>query len=93
MEDAPSGPRPYLGASIEQIDGKTKVENTTKDSPADKAGLKSGDIILTCEGKKVANATALADHVKSHKPGDKLGLKVLRDEKEVEIEITLGEKK
>jgi S1-C subfamily serine protease len=64
-----------------------------KNSPAEKAGIKENDIILEAEGEKLGPKKDLMDIVQSHKVGDKLKLKVLRDEKEFETEIELAERK
>lgn len=71
------------------VDGY-KLGGVTEGSPADKAGLKSGDIITSFGGKKISNiydfTYALADFV----PGDIVEVVVLRDDKELSIEIELS---
>lgn len=64
-----------------------------KGSPADKAGLKENDIILEADGEKLGAEKDLMDIVQSREVGDKLKLKVLRDEKELETELELAERK
>ncbi len=58
-------------------------------SPGAKAGLASGDIITACGGQAVPDARSLKLAVASHKPGEKLDLKVLRDGKEKSFTATL----
>ena len=67
------------------------VGEVTKDSPADKAGLKAGDVISTANGTKIATPDELAKLVQAAKPGDKVTLSILRDGKDDEIVVTLGE--
>lgn len=60
-------------------------------SPADKAGLKEGDIILEADGKQVTEDNPLTSVLKNYKPGDKISLKVYSDGQEKTIPLTLGE--
>lgn len=61
-------------------------------SAADKAGIRENDIILEIDGKKITEKNNLSKIILSHKPGDKLNLKILRKGKEKKIEVTLQEK-
>jgi S1-C subfamily serine protease len=54
----PDPPRPWLGVNVEENHGRVFVTRITPESPAEKAGLKMGDIILTVNQKEV---TGLAD--------------------------------
>ena len=65
------------------------VEN----SPAAKADIKENDLILEVDGEKLGPKKDLMDIVQSHKVGDKLNLKVLRDGREFEAELVLAERK
>jgi S1-C subfamily serine protease len=51
-------PRPWLGVNAEEVHGRIFITRVTPESPAEKAGLKTGDIVLTVSQKKV---TGLAD--------------------------------
>ncbi len=61
-------------------------------SQAEKAGLQENDIILEVDGEKITLENSLAQIIRAHQPGDKLILKILRQDKEITIEATLGEK-
>lgn len=61
-------------------------------SQAAQAGLKEGDIILEVDGERITLQNSLAKIIRAHSPGDKLVLKILRGDKEIIIEATLGEK-
>ncbi len=65
----------------------TKVE---KGSPAEKAGLKSGDIIIALNGQKVDSSITLPRLVSVIPPGKKVELTVIRDQKNVKIDVTIG---
>lgn len=64
-----------------------------KGSSAAKAGLKENDIILQADGVKITKKVRLSNIIQNqHIPGDKVILKVLRNKKEIDITVTLGEK-
>jgi serine protease Do len=60
-------------------------------SPADKAGLKAGDIVVSTDGKKVKNAADLRNRVGLLPVGEKIKFKILREGKELEFNITVVE--
>jgi len=67
------------------------------DDVAEKSGLKGGDIILTVDGQQFSTASLpqfMVMHftrvINSHKPGDNIVLGILRDEKRIDIPVTLG---
>lgn len=62
-------------------------------SPAAKAGIKQGDIILELANKKINQDKTLIDILQEHKIGQKLALKILRNNKPKTLKITLSEKK
>lgn len=66
------------------------VNGVTQDSPADKAGIKKGDVITKIDGEQVDAATSLITSIRNHKVGDKVTLTVLRDGKEQELEVELA---
>ena len=63
-----------------------------KGSPAEKAGLKEGDIVLEFGGTRVDKNNNLAKLISQKRIGDKVGLKVLRDGKEINVEVELAER-
>lgn len=67
------------------------VSEVMKDSPAEKAGFKSGDIIIKAEGKEIKTMEELNNIKYKYKVGDKFKVTVLRDSKEVELTVILGE--
>ena len=64
-----------------------------KGSPADKAGVKEFDIILECRGTKVSLKNPLANILQKCKINEKIILKILREKKEITLNIKLEEKK
>ncbi|MBX4211182.1 MAG: trypsin-like peptidase domain-containing protein [Candidatus Yanofskybacteria bacterium] len=61
-------------------------------SPAAKAGLQSGDIILEMNGRKITTDYSLAQAIQSRNIGDKVTLKIRRENRDLFIETTLDEK-
>ncbi len=60
-------------------------------SPADKAGLKEGDIILEIDGMEINENNSLPNILKNYKPGDRITAKVYSGGNEKNVSITLGE--
>jgi serine protease Do len=93
--------RGFLGVSIQDVTqdiaDSVGLKNThgalvtepTKGSPADKAGVKSGDIITAVDGKEIDNALALSREIAGKNPGSKVELTVWRSGTEQKFEVTL----
>jgi serine protease Do len=83
---------PELAGSFGIKDAKgALIAQIEKEGPADKAGLNEGDIILEFNGKPIEEARDLSLVVADTKPGTKAKVKVLRENKEKVLEITVGE--
>jgi serine protease Do len=67
------------------------VGDGTADSPASRAGLQQGDIILSVNGESVEDANQLRLKISTLNPSSKADLKVLRDGKTQQIAVQLGE--
>ncbi len=61
-----------------------------KGGPADKAGLKDKDIVTAINGVKVGAAGSISSIIGEYKPGDTVQFTVVRDEKEIAVNVTLG---
>ena len=61
-----------------------------KDSPAAKAGLKDKDIVTAINGVKIGTSGTLSDLIGEYKPGDTVQLTVIREGKEIAVNVTLG---
>ena len=93
--------RPSIGiAGINVTESIAKAYNMTegvyvsevlKDSPAEKAGFKTGDIIIKAEGKAIKTMDELNNIKYKYKVGDTFKVTVLRGTKEVELSVVLGE--
>ncbi|OGZ18688.1 MAG: hypothetical protein A2175_00125 [Candidatus Nealsonbacteria bacterium RBG_13_42_11] len=74
---------------IKGEEGEAAVE---PGSAAEKAGLKEKDIILEFNNEKITTDNSLAKIIQKYDPGDSVILKVLRDNEEKLISVTLGER-
>ncbi len=68
------------------------VADVTAGGPADKGGIQRGDVIVEVDGQKVTNATQLRNLVARASPGKEVRMKVLRNGREQELRVTLGER-
>jgi serine protease Do len=96
--------RGYLGLLPQDIDdGLSKalhlestkgslVGNVTAGGPADKGGIKHGDVITSFDGTEVENSTQLRNLVAEAEPGRKVTVGVIRDGKRMEVTVVLGER-
>ncbi|MEE1408063.1 MAG: trypsin-like peptidase domain-containing protein [Bacteroidales bacterium] len=64
------------------------ITEVAKGSSADKAGMKEGDVIVAIDGTDVKSGSAVKVKVNSFHPGDKAKVKIIRDGKEKELEVT-----
>ncbi|MDD2449835.1 MAG: Do family serine endopeptidase [Sulfurimonas sp.] len=92
--------RAYLGVGIDNISEDMSsfynneygalIISVEENSPADKAGLKRGDLIISIDGKKIENASMLKNIVGSYQPSRVVNMKFLRDKKIDVINVELG---
>ncbi len=101
LEEKGKVTRGWLGVAIQPVtpelaksfgvegENGALVADVTKDSPADKAGLKSGDIIMEFDGKQIHEMNSLPRYVAATPVGKKVRLKLLRNGKPVEVTVTI----
>jgi serine protease Do len=65
------------------------VAQVNDDTPAQKAGLEDGDIILTVDGEKIRNASDLRNTISLSDVGEKVELRIIRDGKEKKLQVKL----
>lgn len=71
-----------LGVTTDNNEKGAEVTDVTKESAAEKIGLKEGDIITKVDDKIIAGPDDLSRAIKAHKPGDKVTITYIRDKKE-----------
>ncbi len=96
--------RGYLGVNIQNIadddqeawgldstDGAL-VTDVRQDTPAEKAGLRHGDVILEVDGRPVEDTRGLIDYISAKPPGETVVLGLLRDGKRIDKDVKLEER-
>jgi len=73
------------------ISGNNDSSGVLAGSPAAKAGLKSGDIILQVNSSKITSSTGLSSLVGQYQPGETVTLTIYRDGKEQQLKVQLGD--
>jgi len=93
--------RGYLGILLQPLDKELAdamslnkegvlVSEVMKDSAAEKGGLKQGDVILSYNDKPVKSVSKIRSDISLMSPGTDIKLKVLRDNKPMNLTVTLG---
>jgi membrane-associated protease RseP (regulator of RpoE activity) len=92
----------FLGVMASPLTEETKeyagtdrgvlIRSITDDSPAAKAGLQAGDVIVSMDGKEVNSPGELVDRVRSHRPGEAIRVVYRRGGKRQEVTVTLAER-
>ncbi len=94
-------PEPYLGVTISETYTPEMLESygfpkgavissVATDSPAEKAGIRRGDIITEFDGKEITTYSKLRDYVSDSKPGKKVEIKLYRNGKTYTVDVTIG---
>jgi len=104
IKDGKKVRRGWIGVTIQNVNadiakalGLRKAQgaligNVMPDEPADKGGMKSGDVVLFIDDKAIKNSSALLKAIASKAPKSTVEIVVWRDGRKKELEITLGER-
>jgi putative serine protease PepD len=82
----------YLGVGLTDATGDQQgalLANVQSGSPADKAGLKAGDLITKADQQTVDGATSLAAAIRAHQPGEKMVITYLRNGQSATATVSL----
>ncbi|MHB8508995.1 MAG: S1C family serine protease [Candidatus Dormibacteria bacterium] len=100
----PASGSAFLGVSSQTVDAAVAaqdglavesgalVTNVSTGTPADRAGIQQGDVIVAFDGKSVADASALGVAVRAKKPGDRVTVVIYRGAARRSVSITLGQR-
>ena len=82
----------YLGvnAAVDFKGPGVKIGSIVVGSPADKAGLKHNDIIISVNAKTVASADELRAELQKHRPGDEITLEIRRSAETLKLKAVLA---
>lgn len=90
---------PFLGVKYVSVNAEVKQKyNLTVDYGAlilevlKETGIKANDVILEFNKEKITAQNSMSQIISKYNPGDKVTLKILRDSKEININVTLGER-
>lgn len=84
---------PWLGFEADADSKMCKIDKVTKDSPAEKGGLKAEDVITRFDGRQIQSFAGLRAVLKSKKPGDEVDVIVQRGEESVSLKMVVGGRK
>jgi hypothetical protein len=87
-----AGYRAWLGTvpDFTPVERGVRLGGVTPASPAEQAGLRTGDILIGLAGSTVADLQGMTDVLRGHHPGDTIEVVVLRDGRELRMQATLG---
>jgi serine protease Do len=95
--------RGYLGVNIQDVNDQLAqamklqgnqgalIGNVADNSPASRAGLQSGDVVVAFNGQIIENSSQLRSQIASTAPGTAVTLTVQREQSEQDFKVTLGE--
>ena len=83
----------FLGVQTRQSTDQigAAISAVTPDSPADKGGLRPGDVVVQVGSTPVHTSAALRPAIRRYKAGQEVDIVVMRDDKRVTLHVTLGE--
>jgi serine protease Do len=94
----------FLGVELREVSGETVtrlklreergalIEAVTSGSSAAQAGLQKNDVIVKWDGEPIESAREVSRHIRETPPGRGVRLTVIRDGREIEVNVTLGER-
>lgn len=89
---ASSQGRAWIGIEVEETSDGLVVEKVYARSPAEKGGVKKGDLLALINKRKAETSKKLGEFLALLKPGDSLPLRVVRNGKNVELTVTVARK-
>jgi putative serine protease PepD len=82
--------RPYLGLTTAAVGAGVEVQEVAPGGPAQRAGLRAGDVVASVDGKPVSEPDDITDALDGKEPGDSVDLEVERNGDREGFDVTLG---
>ncbi len=82
--------RAWIGVTSSEGAAGAVVEDVTGGGPAERGGLRPGDVIVGAAGERVSSPDDLSRAIAEHSPGEVIGVEVERDGERRELDVTLG---
>lgn len=86
-------PMAFLGVISEKANDGVKINEVLKESSAEKAGLKEGDVITKVDDKTINTPEDLMEAIRAHKPSDEVNVFYKRNDKTSDVKVKLGANK
>jgi M6 family metalloprotease-like protein len=87
---AAAGQAAYLGIHVGSDGGKLVVGDVDAGSPAARAGIQRGDIVVQLAGQPVSHPDGLRETIMARSPGESVKLALLRNNQAIDVTVTLG---
>jgi S1-C subfamily serine protease len=84
--------RPWLGFYPQPLAGHIVIAGLVPGGPAERSGIREGDIILGVEKKEVRSRPELYREIWKKKPGERISLRILREEESLNLEVVSGDR-
>jgi S1-C subfamily serine protease len=85
-------PRPWLGFYPQPFAGHLVITGVVPGGPAERAGLREGDIIVAVDQKEVSSRPELYREIWKRRPGERISLRILRDDGSLTVEVVGGDR-
>ncbi len=77
-----------IGVSVEDVENGVRIEDVDTESPASKAGLRVGDVVVEVDGERVRSARQFSRLIQESPEGKSVSLGVMRDGKRQTLQVT-----
>jgi S1-C subfamily serine protease len=81
-------PRLWLGLYSYTLREHVVISGVMPGSPGEKAGLRQGDLVLSADGREIHERKTLYEVINSHRPGERVQLRILRNNRVHDVEIS-----
>jgi thiol-disulfide isomerase/thioredoxin len=79
----------WVGITFDSHVNTGRVQTVVTGGPAERAGIKVGDVVTSVDGEQVGDATKIISRLRAHKSGSKVHLVLARDGKDIPMDVTM----